>query len=130
MTGAVKEWLRVELIKRGLDAELKQVRTQLVTLEDAAIEYLAEEGITSVKMNGSTVYMQTQTFASLAEDKDAAMVAFKEHGLGDLVRETVNSSSLAAFVREMRETEEGGIPDELEPHVTVSEVTRLRMRSS
>ena len=129
MNDAVRNWLEHERQKRDLDEQLKALKAKLKTLEDAALEYLAEEGITSVKMNGSTVYMSTSTYASLSDDKDAAMVALKEHGIGDLVKESVNSNSLASWVREQRETEEG-IPEALEPHVTISEVTRLRMRSS
>ena len=129
MTDAVKEWLRVERIKRDLDTELKKTRTELVSLEAQALEYLGEEGITSLRINGSTVYLATSTYASLSENKAAAMNALKAAGVGDLVRESVNASSLAAWARELRETEEG-IPAALEPHVKVSEVTKLRMRSS
>ena len=129
MTDAVKEWLRVERIKRDLDTELKKTRTELVSLEAQALEYLGEEGITSLRINGSTVYLSTSTYASLNDDKAAAMNALKAAGVGDLVRESVNASSLAAWARELRETEEG-IPAVLEPHVKVSEVTKLRMRSS
>ena len=129
MTDAVKEWLRVERIKRDLDTELKKTRTELVSLEAQALEYLGEEGITSLRINGSTVYLSTSTYASLSENKAAAMAALKQAGVGDLVRETVNASSLAAWARELRETEEG-IPAALEPHVKISEVTKLRMRSS
>ena len=129
MTAAVTEWLEAEHRKRGLDAELKRVKAELVNLESQALEYLGEEGITSLRINGSTVYLSTSTYASLNDDKAAAMDALKTAGVGDLVKESVNASSLAAWARELRETEEG-MPAALEPHVKVSEVTKLRMRSS
>ena len=128
-TDAVKTWLVAERHKRDLDAELKRVKQELVSLEAQALEYLGEEGITSLRINGSTVYLSTSTYASLTEDKQAAMNFLKRAGVGDLVKESVNASSLAAWVRELRETEEG-IPAALEQHIKVSEVTKLRMRSS
>ena len=65
MTAAVKQWLEKERRKRDLDAELKAIKQELAVLEEAALEYLAEDGISNLKINGSTIYTNTSVYASL-----------------------------------------------------------------
>ena len=122
----VHEFIGLIERKRGLEAALKDVENEIRSVEPIALEYMAGEGIQNCNVDGYTVYLQTQVWASLQDDRIAAIAALKDAGLEDMVQETVNSQTLSAWVRE----QEDGVPESLKPHLRVNEVTKLRMRKA
>lgn len=61
--------------------------------------------------NGSTFYLKSRLFASLASGrKDEMMQALKDNRYGSLVVETVNANTLASFIKEQREVTGEDIP--------------------
>ena len=121
----VHEFIRLREQKLEIEASLKKTNAQLAAAEEAALEYMAGEGLTSMRVDDKTVYQQKTHYASLKADKAAAIAAIKASGLTDMVQETVNAQTLSAWVRE----QEGIVPSALEPHISVYEQERLRVRS-
>lgn len=75
-------------------------------------------------------YLQTKIYASAVPERKSELFAWlKENGYGDLVYETVNANSLAAFVREQLE-EADELPEGLEELVNVHEKTTVGMRKA
>lgn len=121
----VREWARAETLKRALEAQLREIKAEQREREIEVLEYLAHEGIDRVSIAEGTVYHQSQLWASLSDNRDAAHAAMKRAGLGDMVKETVNSQTLSSWVREVGEE---NIPASVAPHIKVSESHRVRMR--
>jgi len=101
---AAKELGALRDRKEELEAELKVInkaKTELETqrlpqmMEDAEVEKMTIEGV-------GTLYTQAGVYASiLASDRDKAYDWLREHGHGDIVKETVHHQSLTAWVKEM-----------------------------
>jgi hypothetical protein len=91
---------------------------------------MLEEEMQNFTRNGLIFYLSTKIYASAVADRKEELFAWlKENGYGDLVYETVNANSLAAFIREqLEEVEE--LPEELAKLVNVYEKTTVGMRKA
>ena len=123
----VTEYAELTERRRNLEAEVKRLATDLAGREEVLVEEFAKTGIQNIKtQNGQTVYLDREIFAKLVGDHKKALTAFRRAGLGDFVKESVNANTLRAYVREMDEV----LPKGLQPYIDVTEVFRMRMRSS
>ena len=123
----VAEYAQKTEQRRKLDAESKRLATEIAALDEKLVEQFAQAGIQNIKTKtGQTVYLNREVFAKLIGDHKKALTAFRRAGLADFVKETVNSQTLRAYVREMDEV----LPRGLQPYVDITEVFRMRMRSS
>ena len=123
----VAEYAQKTEQRRKIDAESKRLATDIAALDEKLVEAFAQAGIQNIKTkNGQTVYLNREVFAKLIGDHKKALTAFRRAGLSDFVKETVNSQTLRAYVREMDEV----LPKGLQPYIDVTEVFRMRMRSS
>ena len=123
----VGEYARLTEERRKLEAEVKRLATDLAGREEMLVEEFAKAGIQNIKTAaGQTVYLNREIFAKLVGDHVEALDAFRTAGLGDFVKETVNAQTLRAYVREMDEE----LPEGLQPYIDITEVFRMRMRSS
>ena len=123
----VGEYARLTEQRRKLEAEVKRLAADLIAREEVLVEEFAKAGIQNVKTTaGQTVYLNREIFAKLVGDHVEALDAFRTAGLGDFVKETVNAQTLRAYVREMDEE----LPEGLQPYIDITEVFRMRMRSS
>lgn len=140
----------IELREREaeLDAELKAVKAEIEEAKAGIIDRWADEGVSSVKVDRKTVYLHRQVWAGKAAvcvegqpllDEKGRPVKVSDDDFIDavrevapeLVRETVNSSSLSAFVRELPEDEFTGLPilpDEFVGKIGVTEKVDVRVR--
>jgi len=116
--------------KRKLDSAIKEVTAEIDEVETKLAELMLEEEMQNFTRNGQMFYLSTRLYASaVAERKEELFTWLKENGYGDLVYETVNANSLAAFVREqMEETEQ--LPEGLAELVNVFEKTTVGMRKA
>jgi response regulator RpfG family c-di-GMP phosphodiesterase len=113
--------------RRKLEGEVKKLGTELSILDERLVEAFADAGIQNVKTaTGQTVYLNREIFAKLVGDQKKAHTALRRAGLGDFIKDTVNSQTLRAWVREMDEV----LPKGLQPYIDVTEVFRMRMRSN
>lgn len=108
-------------------------------VESELLPRMRDSGTQSMKVSGTTVYVERKLWGS-AKDGNAAMLcaALKEMGHGDMVKEGVNGQTFSAYIREI----EGSVsdkplppeelipklPDLLQPVVQVSEVFKIRAR--
>jgi len=126
MSDLVTEYAELTEKRRKLEAEVKRLATDLAAREEVLVEEFAKAGIQNIKTKTGTVYLNREIFAKLVGDHKKALTAFRRAGLGDFVKETVNANTLRAYVREMDEV----LPKGLQPYIDVTEVYRMRMRSS
>ena len=123
----VAEYAQKTEQRRKLDAESKRLATEIAALDARLVDEFAKTGIQNVRTAaGQTVYLNREVFAKLVGDHKKALTAFRRAGLADFVKETVNANTLRAYVREMDEV----LPKGLQPYVDITEVFRMRMRSS
>ena len=127
------EFVRLTYEKRTIEEQLRRVKGQLNNLEPEVIDQMTDMGLQNIKtVDGATVYLQMDVFASLVSDddgtKDEAHEALREHELGYLVKEGVNAQSLRAYVNERKSSDEE-IPAGLLPYIKVTETPRARVRS-
>ena len=114
---------------RAMEKEYAEWLTRLTPAErkQLAEEEFAQYGIQNIKTAaGQTVYLNREIFAKLVGDHKKALTAFRRAGLGDFVKESVNAQTLRAYVREMDEV----LPKGLQPYIDITEIYRMRMRSS
>ena len=113
--------------RRKLDSESKRLATEIAALDARLVEEFAKTGIQNVKTaSGQTVYLNREIFATLTGDLKKAKTALRRAGLGEFIKEGVNSQTLRAYVREMDEV----LPRGLLPYIDVKEVFRIRMRGN
>ena len=104
----LKEFVKLEGEKSDIKTRLKAIETRLGELDESLTRQFIEDGIQSTNIDGRTVYLHREIFASAKNgDKEAVVTALKACDLGQYVREDYNANSLKAFVREMvKEAEE------------------------
>ena len=123
----VAEYAALTAERRKLEVEVNAIKRDLEDREAKLVEAFGEAGIQNIKTaSGQTVYLNREIFARLAGDQEEAHAAFRQAGLGDLIKEVINAQTLRAYVREMDEA----LPEGLRPYIDVTEVYRMRMRSN
>jgi hypothetical protein len=97
----LKEFVCLENRKRDLDAELKGVKARLDELEEALVPQFIEDGVQSMKVDGRTVSLAQEIYASPLDGRERVVEALKASELAQYVSENYNTNSLSAFVREV-----------------------------
>jgi hypothetical protein len=116
--------------KKRLEEQLKDVNEQIALMEERLAEMMIAEEMQNFTRNGHIFYLNTKIYATaIADRKEELFEWLKENGFGDLVYETVNANSLAAFVREQLE-EADELPEGLGELVNVYERTTVGMRKA
>ena len=145
-TEQLRGFVSLETRKKELDAELKGVKQQLDDLEQLLIPQFIEAGFDSVKVDGRTVSLVQEVYASPLYDRAEVVAALKKSDLGQYVAENYHTNSVAAFVREVaREVRErcrqedrmfdeaailAALPAPLGPTLKISFVHSLRSRKA
>ena len=131
-TGLLNRFVAAKQEKKHLEEQLKEINAECAFLEEQILDRFASEGITQQKtVGGQTVYVRNAVYASLRDDPDGtktrAHQALRAHGLGYLIRDTVNGQSLSAWAKEtINEFEE--IPNALKEYVKVTEKPQLNVK--
>jgi vacuolar-type H+-ATPase subunit I/STV1 len=97
----LKEFVCLENRKRDLDAEMKGVKAKLDELEEALVPQFIEDGVQSMKVDGRTVSLAQEIYASPLDGRERVVEALKASELAQYVSENYNTNSLSAFVREV-----------------------------
>ncbi|ABW18836.1 gp33 family protein [Alkaliphilus oremlandii] len=119
----LKDW------KKQLDEERKTVNSQIEALKNDLSQLMIEEEMQSFNRAGMMFYLNTKFYASaIPNRKENLFKALKEEGYGDLVYETVNANSLAAFVREQIEENNEELPGWLKGLVSTYEKISIGMK--
>lgn len=130
VTEQVKTFIELETRKRELKEELERLEAEKAEIEQSLLKHFEESGIQKVSMNGMTVYLHRQIWASAKEgNKEALCNALKKSPLKDLVYITYNSNKLSAIVREY-ESEGKSLPRSIADLIEVTEQFSIRLRKS
>lgn len=108
-------------------------------VESELLPRMRESGMQSMKVAGTTVYVERKLWGS-AKDGNAPLLcaALKEMGHGDMVKEGVNGQTFSAYIREIEEQVSKTplspndlipkLPELLQPVVQIAEVFKIRAR--
>ena len=112
--------------KREVKKELEALSAQIAVLDGQVQEVLIAAGTNQCPLDGSTVYIQHQTWARPKNgDMDALCAALADAGHADMVRATVNLQTLSSFVRECSAAE---LPPDLAETLDVTTSAQVRVR--
>ena len=121
------------------ETALEELKKNLKGAKDVIEGALAEQGLTSIKYQGWTVYAQKQGFAQLLHNenddakKSVAMQALKDSGLRWMVKENVAAPTLRSWVNEQKIDEATNmptLPETLKEHIKLSSKTDIRIKRS
>jgi len=131
---------KIDELKAMLDRkdELKQATSEnniaIEEIKKEISQIMIDEECPSISRNGfkytlsqKVVYQKKSEAALMAEGIDF-FEELREVGLGDLIKETVNSRSLSSSVAELVEQNGGELPDNLQDCITVYETMDITKR--
>jgi predicted nucleic acid-binding Zn-ribbon protein len=135
-----EEYALLDEEKRNLEEQLDDVKDEMKQIEEELLNVFEHKGISNINIAGKTIYLHRQLWAGYVNNIDEAVVALKNAGLGDYVKERFNTHSLSAYFRELyreREEEVEGIiepediltPD-LKEQIKLTEKVHIRARKS
>ena len=117
--------------KKEIETSLKSVNDMIFEVESALAELMTLSETQNFTRSGTMFSLPTSTNASAkAGRKDELYALLKDAGYGDLVVETVNPSSLSAFVKEQISENNDSLPQWLEGLVSVFEKTSVSIRKN
>jgi hypothetical protein len=112
-----------------LNTQVKELTAQIQTIESQLAEAMLNDEIQNFNLAGTTFYLSTKVHATpVAEMKHELFNALREHGFASLVVETINSQTLASFIKEQRDENAFALPDWLDGLVSVFDQTGVNMR--
>lgn len=115
--------------KKAIEESLENSKRLLAEMEQSILDQFSESGVNSVKVDGTTIYMQKNTWASARDgNQDAVCSALRSMGYESLVKTAVNAQALSSLIRDFER--EGGIPDDLRQVINVTEKFSIRTRNS
>lgn len=116
--------------KKHLEDTLKEVNGAIEETNEKMVQIMTQQEIQNFNRAGQLFYLSTRTFASPAAGQQEALCSWlKENGYGDLVKETVYSQTLSAFIKELLE-EDDELPEELQELINVYEKTTVGMKKA
>lgn len=130
-TPAIERYAEVTMRKRKLQAELREVESNLRALERTVLDDMIAAGVTMVRVADVTVYTQTQTRAKLRDDveRDQAVEGMQRLQLGDLLKVDFNLNTLSAWCREVLDSD-AELPSGFDAYFIVERGPCLRVRKS
>lgn len=97
-----KEYIRLRDERMDLEKQAEEKKKEELAAEERAIQQFFQDEISSMRVNGSTVFTRKQLLATC---NDPALLAVTEWSW--LVEDRVNAQRLSAAVRERPENEQG-----------------------
>lgn len=138
----VNQFVKWSRVKKKHDAELEKANEELRNLEAEILKRFEEAGLQSMKLtDGATVHIRREVWAGQVQDVDNAefmlLEGLKSAGLGDLVKEKVNTQTLSSWVREKQKEIFGdkkvapeellaALPEPLHQTMRITETYKLR----
>lgn len=122
----LKKLLAIRAKLADLKTQTDQAQAEEKKLKDQALEYFAENSLDKVSIDGQTIYTTTKVWARLPEP-DTAIPVLQQHGLGFLVKPTVNTNSLSSWYREQLDTGQE-LPQALLDVIKVSDSPDIAVR--
>jgi hypothetical protein len=129
--GMLKEFVALEHERRQHDDRLKQIAERVDKLAPTLLDQFADAGIQNANVDGLTVYVRVDRYVSKRGDASTEQVCqvLKDCGLGYMVSDGYNASSLKSKVKEFQE-EGVAVPEALAAMLNIGEVPRLATRKA
>lgn len=131
-TDLLKRIVRLKKERDAAEARLAKVKAQIDEQEPAVLEWFQSNGIGSVKVDGITVHIRRELWASVGDQGvDFLRDALDAAGIDPttVIAERANTQTLSAVIREF-ERSERPVPNSLSAAVKVTEKFRLGFRAS
>ena len=117
--------------KKRLEDELKAIGLEIDRVDAVLAQRMSDTETQNFTRNGTMFCLTSTTRASAtAGRKEELFEALREAGYGDLIYETVNANSLAAFVKEQTTENADVLPQWLDGLVSVFEKTTVGVRKA
>lgn len=126
---ALKKFARLDTRKRRLKERLERVTAECERAEQALKLQFEQVGQTRARAYNRTFYLKREVWASIDPlHTTEAYKALRALELDWMIKETVNSQTLSAWVREQPEDEnmEHIVPAKLRPYLRVNDDYRVR----
>ena len=115
--------------KKQKELELRNISDMLTEIEAALAEFMTLNETPNFTHGGTSFSLKTSLKASAVSDKKEELYSsLKNAGYGDLVVETVNPSSLSAFVKEQISENENELPGWLDGLINICEKNTVSKR--
>lgn len=115
--------------KKQKELELRNINDMLEEIEVALAEFMTLNETPNFTHGGTSFSLKTSLKASAVSDKKEELYSsLKNAGYGDLVVETVNPSSLSAFVKEQISENENELPKWLDGLIKIFEKNTVSTR--
>lgn len=103
---------------RNVTASIKEAREAIAQIEEhmsreVVPSFMAKESVKTITLVGIGRVTVSHRYSCSMLDKVAGIDWLKSNGHGDIVQETVNSSTLAAFSKSMLEDEGKELPEDI-----------------
>ncbi len=124
----LKELRKYKLEIKNMDETSQTLKDKVNILESELVIMMDNAGVSKMKVDGSTMYRKTDTYASIPTDtREAAFEWLQKHDLGALVKSQVNNRDLMAALKEIDPDE---LPDQTIDHpiIKISKVERIGLR--
>lgn len=96
----VKRIIEIKKQLDELDAQTKKLKAEFDALEPEVITYLEQEGLDRVTLDGRTVSIRRQLWASVNKENPFALDILRDNGLEGFIEEKVNSQRISGYIRE------------------------------
>lgn len=138
----VNEFIELDEQRKGKEGEIDKIKERMTELEPQIMERFENAGIQSMKSKqGTVIYIRRDLWSGAKDGADVLLLeALKSVGLGDMVKEKVNTSTLSAYVREQEKEQFGAnvtaspeeiigvLPEALRGAIAITERFSLRTK--
>lgn len=119
MTQRAKHLSRLKNEKAQLEAQAKDIGQQIEETESLLVSEMERGEVEKFSCDGVTYYIKSSVYANLpAENRDIFIRRLRARKMGDIVKPTINTNTLNAFVREKIVEAGGALPKWMEGLVT------------
>lgn len=131
MVENLKEYARLANELRRVDAETEALKVQARAVEARLLDQFADSGCKSARVGDLTLYVRMDRYVSKRGEVDTDRVcrALRACGLGYMVSDGYNASSLKSKIKEYQD-EGVEVPGELAELLNIGEVPRLATRKA
>ena len=114
--------------KRELEAQIKILNERIVESEKKLLDEMSDAGVQRVTVDGVTVYIHRQLWASKSPDvsDEEAAEAIGTSGLSDMIKPKFNANTMSSYIREL-DSQGLPIPEALQSVLNIAEKFSVRM---
>lgn len=129
ITDMAKEYLAAADQAKDLEHQAKLAKQARDDLETTLIDAMLEEELQSLKVQGRLLSLRQQIHVSpdIAQEEQL-FGALEAHGLGSIIKRTINRNTLTATVKEQMELNDDELPQWLVGKVNIFEQPKIGIR--